>query len=223
MKKKLIVFDLDGTLLNTVASISHHISKVFSQHGLEPMTIEEVMPILGLSSKYLVWQGLAQKGGGDLSDREKTEILDAYNASYLSDPIPLTEKYAGIDQLVMDLTAEGVLLAVNSNKPDAIVKVIIDHFFPDKPFALVRGFLESVPKKPDPAGLFQMLKELGLTKEETIYVGDSEVDAELAEAAGVDYILVTYGFRDRAALEGFQPLAFCDQPQAIGEVVRPLL
>lgn len=211
MKKKAVVFDLDGTLLYTVRSILHHLNKTFHAHGLAGLdSVDDILPSLGMGSGHLVEGSLEKMGARDLDKGEQKKILDEYNASYLSDPIPLTEKYPGIDQLVEDLRDQGFLLGVNSNKPDPIVKRIIKHFFPSDPFSQVLGRREDLPKKPDPASLNRMMENWGVDREDLVYIGDSEVDAEFSEGAQVDYILVTYGFRTKEALAKFNPIAFCD-------------
>lgn len=198
---RFILFDLDGTLIDSLGAISFHLNKVLGKHGCSSIPIERVKALIGNSSRYLVDHALNETGCEDLSLEEKENILNEYNGSYYKDPVIKTLVYKGVEDLLKKLKDEGHLLGILSNKPDEIVKNIVQEIFGDNYFDNVRGFREDVPRKPDSASLFAMLEEMNVNPQDVIYVGDSEVDAELGHAAGVRTILVSYGFRTLEELE----------------------
>lgn len=198
---RLILFDLDGTLIDSLGAISFHLNKVLVKHGCDQIPIERVRALIGNSSRYLVDHALAETGCEKMSQEEREDVLQEYNCSYYLDPVIKTVVYPGIANLLIKLKDKGHLLGILSNKPDEIVKNIVREIFGDIYFDVVRGFLEDVPRKPDPASLLAMIKDMNVFPKNVIYIGDSEVDAELGKRAGVKTLLVSYGFRDKADLE----------------------
>lgn len=204
---KYIIFDLDGTLLDTVEAIAHHVNKTLAEYDRNTVSVDLVRQLVGNSSAYLIKEVLKEAGGKELSQEDAKNLLHDYNASYESDPIPHTRIYPGMEDFLAELKEKGYRLGVYSNKPDEIVQPIIEHFLPDI-FDSVRGFREDTKRKPDPDGLFRMLSEADTAIGEALYVGDSEVDALMADRAGIPTILVTYGFRSAEDLKQFSyPLA----------------
>lgn len=197
--KTVILFDLDGTLLYTLPSITAALNRTLERYGLSAISLERVRELVGNSSRYLVDHTLDETGGAAWTAEKRTEFLDAYNGDYLSHPIEDTHPYEGIADLLQALKAAGKTLWVYSNKPDAIAKEVVKHFFGDT-LDVVRGFREDTPRKPDPTGVFCMMEEAGVKKEDMYYVGDSEVDWKLGKAAGLETIMVSYGFRTREEL-----------------------
>lgn len=198
-----IVFDLDGTLMDTIASITHEVNRTFQANGLESLSVETVQTLVGNSSAYLIDHGLNLAGGKDLGKEDRKRILDEYNQNYYDHPIEGSAPYPGIMDLAIWLKDKGRKLGVYSNKPDPIVHRVMDHFFPRGLFDAVSGFREDLPRKPDPTGLLQMIEEAGFKREDTLYIGDSEVDGILGENAGLDTVLVTYGYRESEDLAAF--------------------
>lgn len=221
MKKRLLVFDLDGTLLYTLPSILRGLNRTLEPLGRGKITIEECREFVGNGSEKLVLRSLKRLGLENLSSQKKKEILQAYNQAYLSDPIEGTRPYPGIFDFIKERKEAGDLLGVFSNKPDFICQPILRHFFQEGTFDLVRGARPDTPKKPDPRGLFSMMEDLGLEPHSTIYIGDSEVDALLGKAAGARTLLVSYGYRDRPLLEE-TGLLILDSVSDLGEAIRKM-
>lgn len=204
------VFDLDGTLINSLAAIHYHLNKTLEDRGFQSISIERVQDLVGNSSRYLVYHALDECGGKDLTEEEREEVLDQYNEAYLNQPLVKTEAYPGIQELLETLRKENVKLAVYSNKPEDIVVDIVSKIFPQGSFDLVRGFREDTKRKPDPEGLYKLLDAWSIGMDEAIYIGDSEVDAKLGVNAKMDTVLVTYGFRSRQDLEDLTYTALLD-------------
>lgn len=189
---KCAVFDLDGTLLNTIKTINYYLNLTLSTYGLGSVSEEDTMRFVGDGATKLIERALDRVGAdSSLFD----SVYKTYNEAYNSSPYYLTEVYDGIPELLSTLKEKGIRLAVLSNKPDFAVKATIGKFLPDT-FDIVRGGVDGVPLKPSPDALFEILREFGFTPDETAYIGDSEPDVLTAQNAGIkNGIFVTYGFR----------------------------
>lgn len=189
---KCAIFDLDGTLLNTIKTINYYLNLALSTYGLGSVSEEDTMRFVGDGAIKLIERALDRVGAdSSLFD----SVYKTYNEAYNSSPYYLTEVYEGIPELLSALKGKGIRLAVLSNKPDFAVKATIGKFLPDT-FDIVRGGVDGVPLKPSPDALFGILREFGFTPDETAYIGDSEPDVLTAQNAGIkNAIFVTYGFR----------------------------
>ena len=189
---KCAIFDLDGTLLNTIKTINYYLNLALSTYGLGSVSEEDTMRFVGDGAIKLIERALDRVG----ADSSLFDIVyKTYNEAYNSSPYYLTEVYEGIPELLSALKGKGIRLAVLSNKPDFAVKATIGKFLPDT-FDIVRGGVDGVPLKPSPDALFEILREFGFTPDETAYIGDSEPDVLTAQNAGIqNAIFVTYGFR----------------------------
>lgn len=189
---KCAIFDLDGTLLNTIKTINYYLNLALSTYGLDSVSEEDTMRFVGDGAIKLIERALDRVGAdSSLFD----SVYKTYNEAYNSSPYYLTEVYEGIPELLSALKGKGIRLAVLSNKPDFAVKATIGKFLPDT-FDIVRGGVDGVPLKPSPDALFEILREFGFTPDETAYIGDSEPDVLTAQNAGIkNAIFVTYGFR----------------------------
>ncbi len=194
---KCAVFDLDGTLLNTIKTINHYLDLALSKHRLGSVSEDDCMRFVGDGAVKLIQRALLSLGAAStLFD----SVYKTYNEDYNASPYYLTEVYEGIPELLASLKNRKIKLAVLSNKPDFAVKATVGRFLPDT-FDIVRGGRDGVPLKPSPDSLFEILNQLGVAPAETAYIGDSEPDVLTAENAGVALsITVTYGFRTREQL-----------------------
>ncbi len=188
--KKLVIFDLDGTLLNTIgdlgASCNHALEKMgFSGHPIS-------------SYNYMVGNGvrkLMERAQPDADPKTIDTLLTHFREHYDKHCTDSTRPYPGIPELLKELTERGVAVAVATNKYQAAAEKIIAHFFPDVPFVAVLGQVEDRPPKPDPSIDFAVLLKHPTPKAETLHVGDSAVDIETARRACVESVGVTWGFR----------------------------
>ena len=196
---KLCIFDLDGTLTNTITTINHYLNVALSANGISSVTEEESKYLVGNGAKLLIKRALIAKGA--YNDAVFEKVYKDYNEAYNKEPLYLTEVYSGIKELLCELKMRGVKLAVLSNKPDYPVKNVIKHFF-DGFFDCVRGGIEGVPLKPDKTACEKILAELGLTRDECAFIGDTSVDIETGKNLGAKTTVgVLWGFRTREELE----------------------
>lgn len=196
---KLCVFDLDGTLTDTMPSISYYVNRAIEPLSGGKIEVKYLKHYVGDGAGTLIKKSLRHF---DLPD--KGELFEKTLASYVEDydkaPLYLTEPYDGIKDAIAELKSKGYKLAVFSNKPDSAAKQVVKHFFGDV-FDIVRGACENVALKPSPDGLCAIIKELGFLKEEAVMIGDTKVDIATGANAGVETIGVLWGFRDKQELE----------------------
>ena len=216
---KACIFDLDGTLLNTLVTITHYVNSTLSERGLAPISESECCSFIGHGARHLIRCALGTCG---ISDEEMVEsTLKAYNAKYDADTLYLTKPYEGIVDMVDSLFASGIKLAVLSNKPDATTVDIVSKFFPDR-FTVAHGGRAGIPLKPDPTALNMTMAELGVSPSEIMYIGDTGVDVTTGKNAGVyKTVGVTWGYRSVAELVECGADIIIDHPSGIvSEVMK---
>ena len=192
-----VIFDLDGTLLNTIDDLADAGNWVCRNHGWPTHTVEEY--------KRYVGSGMARLAVRFSPEEWHTEegvqkILDEFLPYYAAHKEDKTAPYPGVPELLEHLRAAGVSIAVLSNKAHALAVPVIEDYFPQK-FQYIQGGVEGLPLKPDPALLLKLMENMGATQENTLFVGDSDVDIRTAKHAGVTSCGVLWGFRGREELE----------------------
>lgn len=195
---KACIFDMDGTILNTLDSIAYFGNMGLAEAGLKPLPVGRYKSLVGNGVKVLL-SGMVKAAGGEADNTTMSVISKAYNTAYENDPLFLITAYDGIEALLKKLKRDGVKLAVLSNKPDNVTTVIAERYFPDM-FDIVYGQRDGVPRKPDPTALNEMIATLGVRKEEILYIGDSGVDMETAKNGEVTSCGVLWGFRGESEL-----------------------
>ena len=194
---RTVIFDLDGTILDTIEDLAAAGNWVCRQHGWPEHTAERFMAMVGHGIPNLVSQFTPETCRSPLLIASALSQFTNYYGAHNMDK---TAPYAGIPELLERLSAAGVQMAVYSNKADEFSREIVEHFFPGV-FHLVRGKLPDVPVKPDSAAAKALLEELAASPSESIFVGDSSVDIQTGHNAGARACGVTWGFRSRASLE----------------------
>lgn len=188
----LIIFDLDGTLLNTIADLAAASNHALSQCGFPTHSPEAYPYFVGNGVTRLLERVLPE----DMRTQANVERMRRHFTEYYEEHLTdFTKPYPGIEQLLADLTGRGYSVAVASNKYQAAVTELINRFFPSIKWAAVRGQNEGVPVKPDPSIVFEILSECPTPKSKVLYVGDSGVDMVTAHRAAVESAGVTWGFR----------------------------
>lgn len=211
-KYKAIVFDMDGTVLDTLDELTKSLNYVFARHGLPALTQDAIRPCLGFG-----YDGFIDKAAPDAPELLRRTMTEEFIAYYSAHCQTTTFPYAGIPQVLGRLKAAGYHMAIVSNKGQGAVSELHDEYFKDYvDFSL--GETPMYRKKPAPDMVWEALKRLGCAKDDAIYVGDSEVDKETADNAGLDAALVTWGFRDRDFLESLQPTYLIDTRKELGEL-----
>jgi phosphoglycolate phosphatase len=189
--KSLVIFDLDGTLLNTISDLGNSCNYALKCMGYPEHALSSYPFMVGNGVKALIMR--AQVDAQD--EKVLNALLGRFREHYDEHNCDLTTPYKGIEALLRELVKRGVAVAVASNKYQAAVEKIVKHYFPDVPFVAVCGQVEERPVKPDPSIVFSILSQHPTPKREVLYVGDSAVDMETAHRAGVECIGVTWGFR----------------------------
>lgn len=212
---RLIIFDLDGTLLDTLEDLCDAANYALRSERLPERSLDEVRRFVGNGIRPLIERAVPQGTDTAVTDR----VFEVFKTYYADHCMIKTAPYAGVKDVLRLLKAQGYLLGVVSNKADAPAKVIVAHYFPSV-FDSVVGEREGVRKKPAPDAVFETARALGCTVDELVYVGDSDVDAMTAQNAGARCILVSWGFRERALLESFSPSAVVDTAE---ELTKELL
>lgn len=193
MKYKAVLFDMDGTLLDTIMDMADSVNHVLTVHGWPVRTLEEVRNFVGNGAGKLIERAV----GGAAAPEELPAIVAEYRAWYQTHSCIKTKPYPGIPEVLAALEKAGVKTAVVSNKPDATTKALAERFFPGM---LAFGQREELPPKPSPALVELALAELGVGLGDAAYVGDSEVDVATARNAGMPLVTVSWGFRGREKL-----------------------
>lgn len=197
MRVELAIFDLDGTLLDTVGDLAAACNRMLALRGLPEHTYDDYCRFVGNGILRLVERALPE-------ELRTPEYVAAARADfvrfYLEAIDRYTKPYAGIPELLAEAARRGVRLAVASNKFQQGTEQLVRRFFPAIPFAAVLGQRPDVPLKPDPAVVEEILARTGVPRERALFVGDSGIDMQTARAAGVRSVGVTWGFRSREEL-----------------------
>jgi phosphoglycolate phosphatase len=194
MKYKLVIFDLDGTLLNTIADLSEAVNHALKLRDLPLHSLEEVTKMVGNGVRNLITQALPAELRNDTATVDA--VLTDFTDYYFAHINVYTQPYPGIPELITALHRNGVLLAVASNKFQAGTEYLIKEFFPGIPFVAVLGNRPGFPLKPDPEIVGEVLRKAGIKKEEAVMVGDSPTDMRTAVNGGIMGIAVGWGYRD---------------------------
>lgn len=190
-----VIFDLDGTLLNTLEDLTDSVNASLAAFGLPQKTIEQIRTYVGNGIRNLMKRSIT--GGEEHPDFEK--IFQKFREHYKEHCQDKTKPYDGIVELLRSLKAKGIKMAIVSNKADFAVKELNESYFKEFDMAAI-GEREGIARKPAPDSVFLALKELGVTADKAVYVGDSEVDLETAARAGLPCISVLWGFRKEELL-----------------------
>ncbi len=215
--KKLVIFDLDGTLLNTIEDLGRAANHALSVNGFATHSIASYPFFVGNGVRKLLERVLPE-------DIQKDTVIDKMLADfkqyYNEHNTDYTTPYAGIPELLVDLQEEGVKLAVASNKYDLATQKLVTHYFPNIKFAAIEGQKEGIPVKPDPSIVFSILAQAKERKADTLYVGDSGVDMETARRACIDSVGVTWGFRPEKELIEYHAGYIINKPSEIETIVE---
>ena len=185
------IFDLDGTLLNTLDDLAASTNHALAEFGLPARTRDEVRQFVGNGIMNLIRRAVPGGSSAQLVEA----VYACFNEHYAAHSLDITAPYPGVVEVVEHVRALGMRCCVVSNKGDYAVRPLVEHFFPGQ-FAVAVGEREGIRRKPAPDTVLTCMRELGSTPEQCVYVGDSEVDVQTAANAGIDCVIVTWGFRD---------------------------
>lgn len=197
MKYKLLVFDLDGTLVNSLTDLAVSVNEGLKKAGLKPHEVEKYKKFVGNGREKLIDRAM---GESCKDERLRNIVKDTFDTFYKEHCNDNTTSYNGCEKLLSELKKTGVKTAVLSNKPDEFVSGILSKIYPGHKFDSAWGKKPGYSVKPDPEALNAILKELKIKKSECLYIGDSDVDIFTAKNAGVDMLGVDWGFCERKEL-----------------------
>lgn len=215
---KAVIFDLDGTLLNTLEALAWCTNRTLDTWNLPHLTEEDMKTIVGDGYRMQIRRALLKAGDTGLTHYE--EALPIYMEHFARDSLRGVRPYPGIRELLEYLKESGIAIACFSNKPDAQAVENIEHVFGKGYFDRIRGARENFPKKPDPAGALEIAASLGLSPGECLYLGDTNTDMKTGKNACMDTIGVLWGFRSREELIAFGPSAVISEPKEIRQIIE---
>lgn len=217
---RAFIFDLDGTLVDSLEDIGQACNDVLAAHGYPVHPLSAYRFYVGRGFHKLVGDALPQGEAAKLSSARLNELIAEARTRYGENMCVRTKPYAGITEALHALAADGHTLAVLSNKPDDLTVDLVRRYFPDVPFALVRGGRDGVPLKPEPDAPLDMLRHMDFLPERSFYVGDSNVDIFTARNAGMISIGVAWGFRGADELRAAQADHVIDTPDALTRLAK---
>ena len=212
MKYNTYIFDLDGTLLDTLQDLANAVNHAMREMNYPKRTVDEVRRFIGNGIRMLIKRAAPQ--GISVEDYEKT--LAIFTAYYLDHIADFTKPYDGISEVITTLKSKGCKVAVVSNKADEAAKKVVKDYFGDI-FDMVVGKMDRFPSKPEPDSVLYVIETLGADKDKCIYSGDSEVDVQTAHNAGLPCVGVTWGNRDVSELIAAGAEYIAEKPNEILE------
>lgn len=210
MKYKAIIWDLDGTLLNTLEDLMDSVNYALSRKNMNNITLEQTRKYVGNGIANLV----KRAAGENVSETTLEELLKDFKHYYDIHSKDKTAPYDGIIPLLKELKADGYKMAIVSNKIHSAVGQLAEEYFPNLMDVAI-GEMENVPRKPAPDMIYKAIEALGIQKEDAIFIGDSEVDVATGLNAGIDMLTVLWGFRDEDELIQAGATTFVKTPDNI--------
>lgn len=215
---KAVIFDLDGTLLFTLDSIRKSVNTVLKNHSLPPQPEQNIKKFVGDGVIDLMIRAFKASGSAETVG---DDIVAEFRACFKYDCDYNVKPYEGINEVIEYLNKNSIKVACNSNKPDVNAKLIVNKHFGDS-ICFVLGNVDYLPKKPDKAGAEVIIKELGISKDECVYIGDSDVDVFTAKNLGCVSIGAAWGYRGSEELKNSGADFIADQPIDIIEIIKTL-
>ncbi len=216
---KACIFDLDGTLARTQASIARPVNMTLAHYGLPEQPVEAFNYFAGDGIKNALRRALVAAGDPD-AEQHTEDGISMCRAWMQEDPCYQVEPYDYVVWALNELKAMGIRIAVFSNKPHASAVSVVETIFGKGLFDHIQGQTDRIPIKPDPTGVFEILKEFGAEKSECLYFGDTNTDMLTGHNAGVTTVGVTWGFRPRAELEEYAADIIIDSAREIPGLAR---
>lgn len=210
--KKLAIFDLDGTLINSIADLATATNQALLQLHHPQHPLEKYPHFVGNGINKLFERALPE---GQKTEENIQKVRELFIPYYNDHCMDLTRPYEGIPEMLIALSKRGLQLAVATNKYQQATEIIVPRFFPHTQWLAVTGTTAGGPRKPDPANINKIIKQAGVSNDEVLYIGDSDVDMQTAHNAKVDGIGCAWGFRGRKELEAYHPLAVIDTPDEL--------
>ena len=200
--KKLAIFDFDGTLFDSIGDVVVCFNKTLTIHGFPTLTRDEYIPCLGGNIDDIISKVLGDNNNPKNLEKIKKTYLNLYNASKKELTVPFKDSHETLKRL----QENNILLAINSNRLNFSLNEFADKFFPDIDFVLIEGHDTVNPSKPDPFGVYKIIDKVKVDLDETVYIGDSITDIKTAQNAGIDCVIVEWGYGDENVFNHEYPL-----------------
>ncbi|RGH40890.1 HAD family hydrolase [Mediterraneibacter sp. gm002] len=215
---KACIFDLDGTLTNTLDSLVYSTNETLKEMKLPQISEEQCRIFVGNGARVLIEKALGSSGTENLDRIE--EAMQIYGRIFDANCTYHVVPYEGITEMLESMKNRGLKLAVLSNKPHKQAVHVVETIFGKETFQWIQGQIDTVPRKPDPTAVLQIAEKLGATPEETLYIGDSEVDVATGKNAQMHTVGVTWGFRGKEVLEDAGPELIVNSPEEIMNMIE---
>ena len=216
--KKLLIFDLDGTLGDTVPTLTESMNAVLAEYSYPLVDDAHICRSLGNGMEQLCRRCVPAKFHDEPS--VYLPFLACYKEQYAKNYLNIDEPYAGLAEAIAELKSRGYTIATLSNKPHRYTVDIVEKLFGKGYFAEVRGMIDGVPIKPDPTSFLDIVGKLGFTPENAVMIGDSDPDVCVAKNAGADCIAVSWGYRSREQLAEAGAKTIIDHPHELTEILK---
>lgn len=208
-----VIFDLDGTLLDTIADLAYSVNSVLVRHGFHTHQVESYKRFIGDGMAMLIQRAV----GGNCRDEEITKLVSELKDEYAKNWNRETKPYPGMHDLLKELSHKKIKISVFSNKSHEFTVAMVEYFFPDIAFSTILGLQDWIPRKPDPYGALLIAHTMQLEPSQIAMIGDSATDVEMAHACGMYSIGVSWGYRPVALLLQHHPHAIANTP---GDIIR---
>ncbi len=217
MRFSAVIFDLDGTLLNTLDDIADSVNEVLQRGGFPEHPVDSYRLFVGDGARVLMEKALPKEID---NPHDIDTYLEEFRREYHNRWNRKSKPYRGIEEMLRQLHGLGIPFAVLSNKPDAFTKLCVSHYFPDTGFRVIRGMLDSVPRKPDPAGALATAEIMGVSPGQCLFVGDSSIDMRTANRSEMHAVGVSWGFRSVEELRATGAQQIIDTPHELTEILK---
>jgi phosphoglycolate phosphatase len=216
MKYKAVLFDLDGTLLDTLKDLADSVNKGLKTLGFPQHSMKTIKYFIGDGREVLAWKSLPEN---NRDEKTVNQLVDLINKEYYQHWADNTRPYPGVPELLGALEKRGIKMTILSNKPHEFTDLTVTRLLSGRKFEIVSGAVPSMPKKPDPAAALQIAEQLNICPARFLYVGDSDIDMKTAIAADMFPVGVTWGFRTAEELKAAGAKVLVHQPTELLELL----
>lgn len=216
--KKAVIFDLDGTLLNTIDDIADSMNSVLERNSFPGFPVERYKEFVGNGVEMLIKRVVP-------SDKQEDsalikQLIHDFKTEYEKNSMNKTKIYDGIFEMLEELSDKNIFLSILSNKPEYLVKKLTEFYLPYRHFVFIKGAVDNKPKKPDPIQAVEISRNLNIKPDEFLFIGDTKTDVKTALNSGMVPIGVSWGFRERTELKEFGALAIVEKPREIIQLLE---
>lgn len=210
-----VIFDLDGTLLDTIADLAYSVNSVLERHGYRQHSVEAYTQFIGDGMEMLIQRAV----GDTIPNDEIGELVSELKEEYAKNWNRTTKPYPGIPELLQELSHKKIKISVFSNKAHEFTVSMVTNYFPDIPFDVILGLQDSIPRKPDPSGALLIARTMRIEPAQIAMIGDSVTDITMAHSCGMCAVAVSWGYRPVELLKQHNPEAIAHTPEEIMHII----